>query len=83
MIVYVTRYALTQGIITMDVKPPNEDGLVTYRPEGGFTDYFHAKEWSPDEQSAKNVALEMVKRKRVSIKKQLAKLDRLEEEYSR
>jgi len=74
MQVWITKYALTIGIMERDVDPP-EDGTIAVRDPGVFTKYYHHGEWFETPSEARDRAEEMRNRKIASVKKQLAKLE--------
>ena len=79
--IYITKYALTRGILEAPQKAPPERGMVTVTWKGGLNGvlYLHSGEWSYDPNEAKKRVRDMIEAKRASLKKSLAKLNRLEE----
>jgi hypothetical protein len=74
-IVWVTRYALTKGIMTVTGTLSKDGSFVSYRRPGTFYDqYAHGNDWHLTEEAAKERANDMVKRKIASTEKKLAAL---------
>ena len=79
MRVYVTKYALTEGILTMEAEPCHVVTMIEVKPKGnGFSQYFHNREWHTDLEAAKARAEEMRQNKIKSVKKQLKRLEEME-----
>ena len=77
-IVWVTRYALTKGIMTVTGTVSGDGTYVSYRRPGcSFDQYAHGNDWHLTEQAAKDRANEMVKRKITTTEKKLADLKKL------
>lgn len=78
MRVYVTKYALTEGILTMEAELCHVGTMIEVKPKSnGFTQYFHNREWYTDLEAAKARAEEMRQNKIKSVKKQLQKLEEM------
>jgi hypothetical protein len=77
--VYVTRYALTRGILQYrSVDGHNiqvRGAYVCIITNNGLCLLF--KEWSPDLSGAKKIAEKMCERKIVNLKRQISKLEKL------
>lgn len=75
--VWITKYALTTGIMTEQVEDPAQD----YSPNMvcakaiGLSAYFHGKDWHRTREAAVARAEEMRKTKLVSLRMQIAKLE--------
>ena len=78
MKVWITKYALTSGILEKEVKDFG-DGSVR-EIENSFPIYYHGegKEWHRTKESAIAKAEEMRKKKIASLKKQIEKLEKME-----
>lgn len=74
--VYVTKYALSEGVFKRTVEPHTPGMVVTY----GATNwqYFMKSDWHRTEAEARARVLTMIERKRASIAKVLARLDKLQ-----
>ena len=78
MKVWVTKYALSQGIYSADVEETSSLGLVVQRQENGsYPMYYHeeGRDWHRTEEAAVIKANKMVTDKIVSLRKQVAKLE--------
>jgi len=75
---YVTKYALTMGILELEVEDA-DDGMIK-DTRGQFPSYYHGegKEWHRTREAAVKRAEVMRTKKIASIKKQLAKIENLE-----
>lgn len=71
---WVTKYALTQGILKVDGKVDGEYALML---EFGEQDYAHSNNWHRTEKAALERAEEMRISKIASLKKSLAKMESL------
>lgn len=78
MKVYVSKYALTRGIIVVSGEVVSETSETMFKANAQFPTYYHKPDWHLTMTAAANQALLMVQRKRVSIKKALLKLAELE-----
>lgn len=75
MKVWITKYALTAGIIEAegDIAAP---GMISYHDATGPARQFaHGKDWHTTERDAFNRAEEMRQKKIASLKKQIKKLE--------
>ena len=82
--VYITKYALTSGIFECEVKQclnsvPNGSMVAELRPAGMLVVCYHGegRDWHRTKESALEKAEEMRASKIASVKKALAKLERL------
>lgn len=78
MKVWITKYALTQGIIEKEAELcESYDGMI--RVSGKFSYYLHGegKEWHRTKESAIARAEEMRQKKIESLKKQIQKLEEM------
>lgn len=83
MKVWITKYALTRGIIETEaykkclITDPSGD-MISIR-EKGYVSCFHGNgnEWHTTKESAINKAEEMRKKKIVSLKNQIEKLEKM------
>jgi protein subunit release factor A len=79
MKVYITKYALTSGILEIEARNGTAENMVCYRSKGASYDqYAHGNDWHVDIDSAKAKAEQMRQAKIASLKKQIAKLEKLE-----
>ena len=74
MKVFITKYALTQGIIEADARGVG-DGMVVVR--GRFDSYFRKDDWHDNIIDAVDAANRMRTKKITSLKKQLDKLEHM------
>ena len=86
MNIYVTKWALTQGILKMEADKTDETiypnrtvgtASVPGNPGKSYTQNFHGNEWHPTMSQAIERAEEMRRRKIVSLQKQMEKLQNL------
>lgn len=83
MKVWVTKYALSQGIFEAEVNDDcidiDRSGNMIQVKEGRFTVYYHGegREWHKEKESAIKRADEMRKKKIESLKKQIEKLENM------
>jgi len=80
MKVYITKYALTEGIIELqDVESPKEfpTMIVDRRKEAGGWHSYHKPHWHENEREAIARAEEMRVAKIRSLRKQLSKLEKM------
>lgn len=82
MKVWITKYALTEGIREADVDQPSaEPSMVVEEPKSNdrYRQYFHGegREWHRTREAAEAKAEQMRQAKIASLKKQIAKLERL------
>ncbi len=78
---YITKYALTEGIIEteLEVCTTVGEGSMTLAPKLGYCIYFHGegREWHRTKESAIKQANLMVGRKLTSLRKKVAELEAL------
>lgn len=76
IIAYISKYALTTGVVKREVRMSRSapDMAVTL---GNYTQCFHKGEWFLTEDEAKADAENRRKKKIVSLKKQIEKLEKL------
>lgn len=76
MKVYITKYALTKGILEKESRQCG-DGMIATRER--FSAYFHGegKDWHRTKENAIKRAEEMRMKKIESLKKQIEKLERM------
>ena len=77
MKIWVTKYALTQGIFEYEVPdvPVTENTIAVPAVDGNFPTYFHGPDWHRTKEDAIERANFMRIKKRLSLRKQIAKLD--------
>jgi hypothetical protein len=80
MKVWITKYAMSEGVYTLDVDAPNPHcpGMISH-PTNRFR-HFHneGKDWHRTEESALARAEKMRSNKIASLKKQIEKLEKLQ-----
>ena len=76
MKVWITKYALTKGILEKEVEDCG-DGMVK-ESDNNFPTYYHGTDWHTEKKSAIAKAEEMRKKKIASLKKKIEKLERME-----
>lgn len=79
--VFVTRYALTQGIfeVSAEIHEDSQSKMVSYRAEGSrFTQYAHGTDWHKDYESALKKSELMRTKKIASLLKQISKLQSID-----
>lgn len=74
---YLTKYALTDGIQEITGELKTISGTEYFALERTI---YGARHWSPTLTEAKAVVLKMIEKKRISIAKELNKLEALEKE---
>ena len=72
--VYITKYALTQGIYEMEVHRMSEDGSSVYGKAWNEAYHGNGKEWCRTKEEAIKRAEEMRIKKIESLEKQIKKL---------
>lgn len=76
---WITKYLFTRGIIKM--RGSVEAGGSMFRTtSNGYPVFFHGDDWHRTSEAANEHARGAIQRRRVSLKKQLAALDKLEKE---
>jgi hypothetical protein len=76
MKLWITKYALTSGVVVVDGKV---SGNVATVDTGYLQVCYHGNDWHNNERSAEEQFTAMIEAKRKSLKKALAKLDALED----
>ncbi len=78
MKVFITKYALTQGILEREAEKVTDEMIrVKRETEYSFMAYYHKNEWFDNLTDASLHAEEMRKKKIESVKKQLAKFENM------
>jgi len=76
--IYITKYALTEGILERELVK-KEGGMVVVKCDGWMNGkgYFHGNDWWDTKSEAVTRANEMRRKKIVSLKKTIEKLEHL------
>jgi len=74
--VFVTKYALSVGIQSMDAEIDINTRMIAVR-DRGYVKYFHGTDWHLTLEEAKKKAETMRQRKIASLKKQIEKLENI------
>lgn len=77
MKVYITKYALTKGILIKDAEDRYEGMIRIKRSSCFYTQYFNVPDWHKTKKAAIKQANEMKKKKIASLKKQLNRIQAL------
>lgn len=79
MKIYVTKYALTEGIEVYDRKEPSNarDELIAVVNSKGMVSYFHGKDWHLTQSEAQDRAEKMRVAKIASLRKSIDKLEKM------
>ena len=83
MKVWITKYALTDGIIETDAEVGGFDTITATWDNGTRCDNFKGEEWWSRKENAIQKAEEMRQKKIASLKKQIEKLERMRELWER
>ncbi len=75
--VWITKYALTSGIEVFDVVVHENEDMVAYGNVGYGDQYAHGKDWHRTYEDAVERAKEMRDQKIKSLRKSIAKLEKL------
>ena len=75
--VWITKYALTQDVVTVEVEEPWATTPNMIRVVGKLSGYFHKPDWHTSKEAAEARVAQMVEAKRKSLRKSMAKLDAL------
>jgi len=75
--IWVTKYALTEGIFTIYIEHTDIDRSISLPDEQHFHGYARKGEWHRTEEEAKAKAEEMRIKKIASLKKQIKKLEEM------
>ena len=76
--VWITKFALTQGILVRTAEIKQNDTLISVKDESGHSSYFFEPYWHLTEEAAKEHARELKEKKIKGLKKQIEKLEKLE-----
>ncbi len=76
-LIYVTKYALTAGILAVEAEIDNVKNMAWYRPDGGFRVYLHGNDFQFGADEAVARAEEMRIKKLQSLDKQAKKISAL------
>ncbi len=75
---WITKYALTEGIIEADATVITEGNAISVHFNGNlFANYFYGKDWHVTKDAAVLRAEEMRDRQIASLKKQIEKLEKM------
>lgn len=74
--VWITKYALTSGIFAGNAEQDSPSMISLKRP-GRMQEYFHGNDWHDSERGAISRAEEMRVKKIASLRKSIAKLEKL------
>lgn len=77
MRVWITKYALTQGVFEMDVERQSDDGKSVYGKAWNQSYHGQGVEWCKTKSAAIARAKEMRDKKIASLKKQIEKLEKM------
>lgn len=77
MKIYVTKYALTQGIVEHEAEESNGMAVVK-ATRLSYAQYFHNKEWHTTKEAAIEKAQEMQLKKILSLQKQIKAISEME-----
>ena len=78
MRVWITKYALTKGIIEVDAKLTSSDSVSIVELNTDLNmHWFYKGDWYSDKESAIKKAEEMRQKKIASLKKQIEKLEQM------
>lgn len=81
---WITKYALTKGIIEIDGTVERDSPrALAYRFAGSYTNYVHGNQWHRTKVAAEARVAEMVEAKKASLRKQLAKLESFKVKYAK
>lgn len=73
--VWISKYALTQGVFAVDAEIV-DDEMISY-PQGDFCNYAHGNDWHRTQEAAVARAEEMRQAKIASLQKSIRKLESL------
>jgi hypothetical protein len=79
MRIWITKDAASKGIIEAEAEPSRFGGVIVL-DSYGHRSYLGKNAYATDPEVARQMALEVIRKKRESIQRQLAKLDRIEGE---
>lgn len=72
MKVYITKYALTRGIIIAEAEKTG-DYMILVKHSTGWMSYYHKGEWADNQTDAFAIVNDMLEKKIVSLEKKLEK----------
>ncbi len=75
MKVWITKYALTQGVKVVEVRGYGDPATMISLSDGPFTIYYHKPDWHTTREEAIARVAVMVEKKIKSLRKQLKKLE--------
>jgi hypothetical protein len=76
MRVWITKYALTRGIYSVDVVQVDDKMVKEHMRDHGYA-YYHKPYWHETVAAAHEHAIKMMNRRRVSLQTEIRKLDLL------
>jgi len=78
MLIYISKYALSEGILELQGKDVGR-GMAMIPPTdtAGFTTYYKRGEWHTTREEAVARAEDMCRRRIASLRRQIAKLEKL------
>jgi hypothetical protein len=78
--VWITKYALTSGVIETDARVCEETNgiMIEAKPYG----YFHKPDWHDNKVSAEDRVCDMINKQLASLEKQLDKLRKLDAKFA-
>ena len=76
--VFITKYALTDGIVEKDAELCDDNKMIKVKEKGCFVTYFHGEDWHRTRESAVKRAEIMRDRAIKSAEKKIAKLKNLQ-----
>lgn len=76
---YVTKYAMTAGILQVNGEPSKDGDFISFKRNGGpfYTEYAHGKDFHATLEAANLRAEEMRQKKIISAEKSLDKLRKM------
>lgn len=77
MKIWITKYALTKGILEKEAEVDDSKRMARVVSGLGWTEYYHRDDWHKTQEAAKAQAEVMRKKKIVSLAGQMAKLQAL------
>ena len=85
MKVYWCKYALTTGVMVVEVEDDSSGNcrrILSFNDHIWLTTYLHesqlGKEWTPNKEEAQSIVERMISKKLASLRKNIAKLEKLE-----
>ena len=77
MRVYITKYALSDGIMEVEATETSQPNMICYTCNGSYPQFFHKGDWYNNKEDANKQAETMRVKRIVSLEKQIAKLKKL------